>query len=151
MEEGIRKKRVLYVGGLEQSVTEELLHAAFIPFGNIVEVQIPRDFKDNTNRGFGFVEFTNDEDAAAAMDNMDSAELEGRVLRVNIAKPIRHKLGASKAVWSTDEWFKNSLKQDQDLADAQADEADVQDDLTPMEAADQARIAAAKAKGLHVT
>ena len=150
MEEGIRKKRVLYVGGLEQTVTEELLHAAFIPFGNIVEVQIPRDFKDNTNRGFGFVEFTNDEDAAAAMDNMDSAELEGRVLRVNIAKPIRHKLGASKPVWSTDEWFKTSLKQDQELADAQADE----DDLTPMtteEAADAERIKAAKAKGLHVT
>jgi hypothetical protein len=31
------------------------------------------------------------------MDNMDGAEIEGRVLRVNIAKPIKHKLGATKA------------------------------------------------------
>ena len=57
-------------------VTEELLHAAFIPFGNIQEVQIPRDFKENTNRGFGFVQFFSEEDAAAAMDNMDGSELE---------------------------------------------------------------------------
>jgi peptidyl-prolyl isomerase E (cyclophilin E) len=57
-------------------VTEELLHAAFIPYGNIQEVQIPRDFKENTNRGFGFVQFYSEEDAAAAMDNMDGSELE---------------------------------------------------------------------------
>ena len=52
------------------------MHAAFIPFGNIQEVQIPKDFKENTNRGFGFVQFFTEEDAAAAMDNMDGSELE---------------------------------------------------------------------------
>jgi hypothetical protein len=31
---------------LTKQVTEELLHAAFIPFGNIQEVHIPRDFKE---------------------------------------------------------------------------------------------------------
>ena len=61
-------------------VTEELLHAAFIPFGNIQEVQIPKDFKENANRGFGFVQFYSEEDAAAAMDNMDGSELEVRRL-----------------------------------------------------------------------
>ncbi len=35
---------MVYVGGLDQAVTEEMLHAAFIPFGNIREVSIPRDF-----------------------------------------------------------------------------------------------------------
>lgn len=51
------------------------------------------------HRGFGFVQYFLEEDAAAAMDNMDGAEIEGRVLRVNIAKPIKHKLGATKAGW----------------------------------------------------
>ena len=60
----------LYVGGLEENVTEELVHAAFIPFGDLVEVQIPRDWKSGTNRGFAFVEFELEEDASAAMDNM---------------------------------------------------------------------------------
>lgn len=41
------KKRMIYVGGLEQSVSEEVLHAAFIPFGNIKEVSIPKDFKES--------------------------------------------------------------------------------------------------------
>ena len=39
--------------------------------------------------------------------NMNGAELFGRVLRVNVARAAAHKLGASKAVWSADEWFKN--------------------------------------------
>jgi len=139
---GVRKKNTLYVGGIEDSVTEELLHAAFIPFGNIIEVQIPKDFKEDKNRGFGFVQFQSEDDAAAAMDNMDGAELQGRVLRVNIAKPLKHKLGSSKPVWSHDDWFQNSLKEDQELADAQED----LDSLVPM---DQAK-ADAKNKGLFV-
>ena len=36
---------MLFVGGLDQQVNEEVLHAAFIPFGVIKEVQIPRDFQ----------------------------------------------------------------------------------------------------------
>ena len=145
MDIATRKKSTLYVGGLEESVTEELLHAAFIPFGNIQEVQIPRDHKENTNRGFGFVQYHVEDDAAAAMDNMDGAELEGRVLRVNIAKPLRHKLGSAKAVWSHDEWFKNNLTEDQELADA----TDDIDPLTPMDDA-AAKRAEAKKKGLYV-
>jgi hypothetical protein len=34
-------------GGLDEKCTEEMLHAAFIPFGDIVEVNIPKDFKES--------------------------------------------------------------------------------------------------------
>lgn len=34
-------KRNVYVGGLEEQVNEEILHAAFVPFGDIVEVSLP--------------------------------------------------------------------------------------------------------------
>ena len=74
-----RQKKALYVGGLDNSVTEEVLYAAFIPFGDIKEVNIPKDFAEGTNRGFGFVDFEEEEDAAAALDNMDGAELFGKV------------------------------------------------------------------------
>ena len=43
MEEQSRAQRMLYVGGLEGAVTENVLKAAFIPFGEVVDVQIPMD------------------------------------------------------------------------------------------------------------
>lgn len=43
-----RKKNLVYVGGLEDSVTEELLFAAFIPFGEIKSVQIMKDYVHST-------------------------------------------------------------------------------------------------------
>jgi len=36
-----------HAGGLAEDCTEEMLHAAFIPFGDIVEVTIPKDFKES--------------------------------------------------------------------------------------------------------
>uniref|UniRef100_A0AAY4C0I9 Peptidyl-prolyl cis-trans isomerase n=1 Tax=Denticeps clupeoides TaxID=299321 RepID=A0AAY4C0I9_9TELE len=38
-------KRVLYVGGLAEEVDEKVLHAAFIPFGDIIDIQIPLDYE----------------------------------------------------------------------------------------------------------
>jgi len=44
-------------GGLEEQVTTAILHAAFIPFGPIKDVDIPQDHQTQKNRGFGFVTF----------------------------------------------------------------------------------------------
>ena len=80
-------------GGLEENVTETILHSAFIPFGDIKDVTTPLDISTQKHRGFGFVTYIEKEDAAAAMDNMHNAELYGRVLTVNYAQPIRIKGG----------------------------------------------------------
>ena len=50
-------KKVLYVGGLADEVEEKVLHAAFIPFGDIVDISIPLDYATQKHRGFAFVEF----------------------------------------------------------------------------------------------
>lgn len=63
-------KRTIYVGGLAEEVDEKILNAAFIPFGDIVDVQIPLDYESEKHRGFAFIEFESAEDAAAAIDNM---------------------------------------------------------------------------------
>eukprot|EP00906_Rhabdomonas_costata_P004090 RCo006123 len=95
-------KRTLYVGGLDEQVNEGILRAAFIPFGEIVGVQIPVVQLDQKTRGFGFVEFELVEDAAAAIENMNGAELYGRVLKVNLARPNDPHAGQSrKGVWET--------------------------------------------------
>lgn len=61
--------------GLEESVNEAKLHSAFIPFGDIKDVNIPLDNTTGKHRGFAFVEFEDKDDAAAATDNMHNSEL----------------------------------------------------------------------------
>lgn len=80
-------------GGLAEEVNESILHAAFIPFGDIKDVKTPLDHATQKHRSFGFVTFLEREDASAAMDNMDGAELYGRVLTVNYALPEKIKGG----------------------------------------------------------
>lgn len=63
-------KRTVYVGCLAEEVTERLLNDAFIPFGDIVDIQIPVDYETQKHRGFAFVEFEAANDASAAIDNM---------------------------------------------------------------------------------
>lgn len=87
------QKTTLYVGGLAEEVNESILHAAFIPFGDIKDVKTPLDQATQKHRSFGFVTFLEKEDATSAMDNMDGAELYGRVLTVNYALPERIKGG----------------------------------------------------------
>jgi len=107
---GSNPKTTLYVGGLEETVNEAILHAAFVPFGDVKDVNIPLDHTAGTHRGFGFVEYLDKDDAAAAIDNMHNSELYGRVLRVNYAQPMKIKGGdkgwSHQAVWAdTDSWL----------------------------------------------
>jgi peptidyl-prolyl isomerase E (cyclophilin E) len=102
--------RALYVGGLDESVTQALLQAAFVPFGELLEVQLPLDVTTGKARGFGFVQFAEESDAADALANMHHAELCGRVIKVNAAKPMKN-----KSVWAdADEWYAR-LKADGDF------------------------------------
>jgi len=51
----LQSRRSLYVGGLDETISDATLRAAMIPFGNIKAVDIPRDYQKGTNKGFGFV------------------------------------------------------------------------------------------------
>ena len=61
------------------------------------DVTVPLDNATGKHRGFGFVEYDDPADAAAAVDNLHNAELYGRTLRVNYAQPARIK-GGDKGV-----------------------------------------------------
>lgn len=98
-------KRTVYVGGLADEVTDKLLNDAFIPFGDLVDIQMPVDYESQKHRGFAFIEFESAEDAAAAIDNMNDSELHGRTIRVNLSKPQRIKDGNFKPVWAEDGWL----------------------------------------------
>jgi len=115
-------KRTLYVGGLAEEVDEKVLHAAFIPFGDIMDIQVPLDYETQKHRGFAFVEFEAAEDAAAAIDNMNDSELFGRTIRVNIAKPMKIKEGSLRPVWSEDGWLKEHAGEGVKIDDIDEDE-----------------------------
>jgi RNA recognition motif-containing protein len=105
MSDTARLKSTIYVGGLDAQVSSQTLHAAFVPFGDIVDISLPKpELPSSTDphRGFGYVEFESEEDAKEAIDNMDQSELFGRVIRVAGAKPSKVKgegLGSKIAVW----------------------------------------------------
>ena len=105
MEAPAATRKMIYVGGLADEVDSKVLNAAFIPFGDIIEVNLPIDYESEKHRGFAFIEFENAEDASAAIDNMNDGEMFGRTLRVNMAKPMRSKEGGNRPVWASDEWL----------------------------------------------
>ncbi|TKY49976.1 Glycine-rich RNA-binding protein 4 [Spatholobus suberectus] len=75
----------LFVGGLSWSVDENSLKDAFSSFGDVTEVRIVYDKDSGRSRGFGFVIFSNEDDAKCAKDVMDGKALIGRPLRINFA------------------------------------------------------------------
>ena len=103
-----RPNSTIYVGGLDTSlVTAATLSEAFIPFGEIVDITLPKPEAPSStdlHRGFGYVEFEDAADAKEAIDNMDQSELYGRVIKVAMAKPDRKQtgevgLGSTTAIW----------------------------------------------------
>lgn len=78
--------KTLYVGNVSWGTTEEELRAAFAKYGKVLGCRIITERATGRSRGYGFVE-VNDEDAQKMMENMNGAEVDGRRLVVNEAKP----------------------------------------------------------------
>ena len=76
----------LFVGGLSWDTTTEDLTAAFAKFGQVVDATVILDRATGRSRGFGFVTFANPPDANEAVKAMNGAELDGRILKVNLAE-----------------------------------------------------------------
>jgi len=78
----------LYVGNLPFSIQEQDLREIFAQIGAVESVKLITDRETGRMRGFGFVEMTTDELAQAAIQQFNGAELEGRKLTVNEARPM---------------------------------------------------------------
>ena len=77
----------IFVGNLSYQTTQEELHAAFAQYGNVERVNIVRDRDTGQPRGFAFVEMTESRDAETAISQLNGAELNGRAMNVNEARP----------------------------------------------------------------
>lgn len=87
--------RRLYVGNLNYNTDEQTLRSAFSQFGEVKEVKVVMDRETGRARGFAFVEFMTDAEAANAVVQMNGMDLDGRALRVNEAEDRRGGGGGS--------------------------------------------------------
>jgi RNA recognition motif-containing protein len=78
----------LYVGGIPYSSTDASLKDAFSAAGNVTSASIIVDRMTGRSKGFGFVEMSTDEEAAAAIDMFNGKDFEGRNLTVSEARPM---------------------------------------------------------------
>ena len=77
----------LYVGNLDYSTTEQQLRDVFAAHGTVVSASIVLDRMTGNSRGFAFVEYASGDAAERAIGALNGAEVDGRQLSVNLARP----------------------------------------------------------------
>jgi len=77
----------IYVGNMNFDTTESDLRTAFEAHGTVDTVNIITDRDTGRAKGFGFVEMSNDTEGQAAIDALNEKDLQGRTIKVNVAKP----------------------------------------------------------------
>ena len=77
----------LFVGNLSFNTTENDLQDAFAAHGTVVEANLMMDRMTGRPRGFGFITMGSAEEAEKAIQAMNGAQLDGRALTVNVARP----------------------------------------------------------------
>lgn len=80
----------LYVGNLAWATTSDSLKNAFAQAGEVISAIVMSDKMTGRSRGFGFVEVP-DEVAEAAISMWDGKDLDGRMIKVNEARPMEER------------------------------------------------------------
>lgn len=76
----------LFVGGISWNIEWQELKDVFKEYGEVLHVKIIKDRETGKSRGFGFVEFASVEEAVAAKEAMDGAEMDWRTIKVDYAQ-----------------------------------------------------------------
>lgn len=77
----------LFIGSLAYATTDDGMKAFFQQIGPVVSARVITDRETGRSKGFGFVEFENDEDNQKAVDQLNGKELDGRPITVGLARP----------------------------------------------------------------
>ena len=77
----------IYVSNLSFAVVDEDLRSYFAEYGEVTSAKVIMDKYTNRSKGFGFVEMSYDEAAQKAIAELDGATVDGRSIKVSVAKP----------------------------------------------------------------
>jgi RNA recognition motif-containing protein len=94
----------LYVGNLSFSTTEKELETVFSEFGTVDSIRVINDRDTGRSKGFAFVEMNNNQEAKAAMADINDKEIDGRNLKVNEAKPREDRFSRNKFSENRKRW-----------------------------------------------
>lgn len=81
------QKQNLFIGSLAYATTDDSLKAFFEQIGPVASARVITDRESGRSKGFGFVEFENEDDNQKAVDQLDGKELDGRTISVGLARP----------------------------------------------------------------
>ncbi|MBA5865588.1 MAG: RNA-binding protein [Nitrospira sp. CR1.3] len=83
-------KRVLYVGGLSDTISDYQLRDLFGAYGLVTRAYIVRHKHSGRSAGYGFVEMSSGEQALNAVVALEGSELEGNCLRLYVTPYLSH-------------------------------------------------------------
>ncbi|HVG42561.1 MAG TPA: hypothetical protein VM888_13185 [Chitinophagaceae bacterium] len=84
----------IYVSSLSPSTTEQALKELFSTVGEVSSVKIINDRFTGTSRGFAFIDMPDDNAGQQALDNLNNAELDGKLISVKLARPKEENSGS---------------------------------------------------------
>jgi cold-inducible RNA-binding protein len=87
----------LFVGNLSFNTTENDLQDAFASHGTVLQASLMMDRTSGRSRGFAFVTMSTPEEAQTAIDALNGADLAGRNLTVNVARPREDRAESSSS------------------------------------------------------
>ena len=94
----------IYVSNLSFNVTDEDLQSYFHDYGTVTSAKVITDKFTNRSRGFGFVEMADDAAAQKAIAELDGATVDGRAIKVNIAKPREERPASNNRSFAGSKW-----------------------------------------------
>ena len=77
----------LHVGNLSKQITDTQLTELATPYGKLVSATVATERTSGTSKGFGFIEYSDAEEARAAITGLDGREVDGQSLKVSEARP----------------------------------------------------------------
>ena len=77
----------LYISNLSYNISDEDLRQLFADYGEITSAKVIMDRETGRSRGFGFVELRDDELAKKAIEELNQASYDGKVINITEARP----------------------------------------------------------------
>ena len=77
----------IFISNLTDAITDGDLKDLFSEYGEVSSAKVIKDRETNKSRGFGFVEISDEPAAKKAILELDAAEYDGKIIRINEARP----------------------------------------------------------------
>ena len=94
----------IYVANLSFAVKDEDLRSYFAEYGEVSSAKVIQDKLTNRSRGFAFVEMPDTAAAEKAIKELDGAMVDGRSIKVNVAKPKEERPNNERRSFSKSRW-----------------------------------------------